>query len=145
METVKMKCLSVMQPWAWLIVNGDKKVENRSWKTNYRGPLLIHATKRFDPLAMDWIRSKIAMNLLNQISFPPVYRLGHIIGIVKLIECYSPTGICLCATPSVWSRPSKEGWLLGDAVAFDAPIPYRGQFGLYNIPDDLDPQIMNGL
>ena len=48
-----MKALSIMQPWAWLIANGHKDIENRSWPTRYRGPVLIHAGKRedegFDP------------------------------------------------------------------------------------------------
>jgi hypothetical protein len=42
------KALSIMQPWAWLIVNGWKDIENRSWRTNYRGPLLIHAGLKVD-------------------------------------------------------------------------------------------------
>lgn len=37
--------LSIRQPWAWLIVNGFKDVENRTWPTNFRGPVLIHAGK----------------------------------------------------------------------------------------------------
>ena len=41
-----MKALSIQQPWAWAIVNGFKPVENRTWRTNYTGPLLIHAGKR---------------------------------------------------------------------------------------------------
>jgi ASCH domain len=40
-----MKALSIRQPWAWLIVNGFKPVENRTWESFYRGPLLIHAGK----------------------------------------------------------------------------------------------------
>lgn len=43
-----MKCISIKQPWAWLIVNRYKPVENRKWKTKYRGPILIHASKGFD-------------------------------------------------------------------------------------------------
>ena len=38
-----MKALSVHQPWAWLIVNGIKIVENRSWSTEFRGRFLVHA------------------------------------------------------------------------------------------------------
>lgn len=41
-----MKALSVRQPWAWLIVNGYKDIENRSWNTKYRGMVLIHASAR---------------------------------------------------------------------------------------------------
>lgn len=40
-----MKALSVRQPWAWLIVNGWKNVENRTWATKVRGRILIHAAK----------------------------------------------------------------------------------------------------
>ena len=36
-------CLSIRQPWAWLVAHGWKNIENRTWQTNYRGRLLIHA------------------------------------------------------------------------------------------------------
>jgi hypothetical protein len=40
-----MNALSVCQPFASLIISGEKRVENRRWSTSYRGPLLIHAGK----------------------------------------------------------------------------------------------------
>ncbi len=43
-----MKALSIMQPWAWLIVNGHKDIENRNWPTRFRGPVYIHAGKKID-------------------------------------------------------------------------------------------------
>jgi hypothetical protein len=42
-----MKPLSIRQPFAWAIIAGHKKYENRGWPTSYRGPLLIHAGKAF--------------------------------------------------------------------------------------------------
>lgn len=36
-----MRILSVRQPWAWALVDGWKDVENRSWRTAYRGPIAI--------------------------------------------------------------------------------------------------------
>ncbi|MCA9418448.1 MAG: ASCH domain-containing protein [Candidatus Omnitrophica bacterium] len=39
-----MKAISIRQPFAHYIVTGDKKIEYRSWRTNYRGPILIHAS-----------------------------------------------------------------------------------------------------
>ena len=36
-------------PWAWATIYGGKDVENRSWRTAYRGPLLIHASLHPDP------------------------------------------------------------------------------------------------
>lgn len=45
-----MKAISLWQPWATLISTGDKTWETRSWATTYRGPLAIHAAKKFGPL-----------------------------------------------------------------------------------------------
>lgn len=42
-----MKSISLWQPYASLIAWGDKQIETRSWPTSYRGPLLIHAAKRW--------------------------------------------------------------------------------------------------
>jgi hypothetical protein len=43
-----MKAISIKQPFAWLLVNGFKDLENRNWKTNFRGEILIHASKDID-------------------------------------------------------------------------------------------------
>src|SRR5437763_3986357 len=42
----KAKVIVIRQPWAWLIVNGFKDIENRTWATRYRGPLIIQASAR---------------------------------------------------------------------------------------------------
>lgn len=47
-----MKVLTIKQPWATLIIQGDKRFEFRSWQTKYRGDLLIHAGKGIDKEAM---------------------------------------------------------------------------------------------
>src|SRR5438105_11911405 len=44
-ELTDLGAVSIRQPWAWLVVMGYKDVENRSWRTNHRGALLIHASK----------------------------------------------------------------------------------------------------
>ena len=43
-----MKALTIKEPWASLIINGYKEYEFRSWKTNYRGKILIHAGKSLE-------------------------------------------------------------------------------------------------
>ena len=47
-----MKVLTIKQPWATLIMQGDKRFEFRSWQTKYRGELLIHAGKGIDKEAV---------------------------------------------------------------------------------------------
>ena len=47
--------LSIMQPWAWLIVTGRKDIENRTWHTKFRGPVFVHAGKKIDREAHDFL------------------------------------------------------------------------------------------
>ena len=62
-----MKVLTIKQPWATLIIEGYKKYEFRSWKTNYRGKILIHAglslekdmATRFENYNLDYVSGAI--------------------------------------------------------------------------------------
>ena len=75
-----MKAISIRQPWAALIVAGIKDIENRSWSTNYRGKLLVHASKKFD---------KGGWSLAKRFNVPQSmldYR-GGIIGEMEIVDC----------------------------------------------------------
>ncbi len=80
-----MKALSINQPWAWLIVNGHKAVENRDWDTKYRGEFLIHAGKNFDESALWFIEDNFP-----DIELPPgeqwAAMMGGIVGKARLIN-----------------------------------------------------------
>ena len=77
-----MKALSIRQPWAWLIVHGGKDIENRTWKTKFRGPVLIHASKTIDREAYDRLADE-------GIALPPMdeLQLGGIIGQAEITDC----------------------------------------------------------
>lgn len=81
----KIPVLSVRQPFAWLIVNGHKDIENRTWPTSYRGPLLIHTgLQMFKEFDDSYLPSKdIDIPLKFDLQF------GGIIGIVDVIDCVS--------------------------------------------------------
>lgn len=79
-----MKALSVRQPWAWLIVNGHKDVENRSWPTNHRGPVIIHAAKRPDP-NIENIRRYVEAE--RGIGIPRCLDFGGIVGMAVVTAC----------------------------------------------------------
>ncbi len=51
-----MKVLTLKQPWATLVAEGIKKYEFRSWKTNYRGKILIHAGTGIDKKELEKFR-----------------------------------------------------------------------------------------
>jgi hypothetical protein len=65
-----MKALSVRQPWAWLLVHGPKDIENRNWYTNYRGWVMIHASKTFDRSAYEELKKMVGLNLPAINEFP---------------------------------------------------------------------------
>ena len=71
-----MKVLSIKEPWASLIINGYKKYEFRSWKTNYRGKILIHAGKGID-------RDMLFIANKYNIKINP----GKILGEVEITDC----------------------------------------------------------
>lgn len=58
-----MRALTIRQPWASLIALGRKTVEVRSWRTDYRGPLAIHAAARPEPTyARDFARNPLPLS-----------------------------------------------------------------------------------
>ena len=88
-----MKILSVRQPWAWLIVNALKDVENRGRICNHRGELYIHASKTYDDTA-NFERIKRMINdptAYEKFLDAPMQEngilLGGIVGKVQMISC----------------------------------------------------------
>lgn len=83
-----MKAISIRQPWAWLIVNGYKDIENRTWYTRYRGPVLVHAAK-----GMTRSEYQMACDLafsINPDIFMPAFEefeRGGIVGYVTITGC----------------------------------------------------------
>ena len=50
-----MKCLSLKQPYAELLVSGKKTIELRNWNTSFRGSFLVHASKNIDKERLDFL------------------------------------------------------------------------------------------
>lgn len=99
-----MKALTIKQPWASLIAAGIKDVENRSWPTLYRGPLLIHAGMGVDLEALDeWWN-----------AVPQPVPQGRVVARVELVACVRKVR-------SRWvNRDFEWHWILRD------PQPVRG-------------------
>jgi len=128
-----MKALTICQPWAWAIVHGPKRVENRRWPTRYRGPLLIHAGKSHDWLGTD----------LHERLHPPAYEMayGAIVGLATLS---SVTALWPGAShPNPWAE-GPWCWWLRDVHAFARPVPWRRGQGLWDA-DERDPLLAAAL
>lgn len=123
-----MKCLTVWQPWADLIVKCIKDVENRRWQRRYRGPLLNHAAGRMDVSDVELIRRRYGIEVDRS-----ALKLGVILGAVDLIDCRKKK-------TSRWHKRGQFGWYFENPRRLRTPIPYKGQLGIYNVPDRLLPK-----
>ena len=126
LEGEGMRALSIRQPWAWLILNAGKDIENRDWKTSYRGRILIHASKGMThdeyENALD-TRYSIAPNAGE---LPPFHILerGGIVGSVEIVDCVEES-------ESPWFF-GRYGFVLRDPK----PLPFspvRGQLGFFEV------------
>lgn len=87
-RSTPLLCLSVRQPWAWLIVNGWKNIENREWPTRFRGRFLIHASKGMTRGEYDSAVIFVA-GFAPSLVIPPMAALdrGGIVGEAVLLDC----------------------------------------------------------
>lgn len=83
-----LRPLAVRQPWAWLIVNGRKDVENRSRRTHIRGSVLIHAAAARAQFA--GLRSEVKATHGSRI--PEDVEFGGIVGVVDIVDCLERSG-----------------------------------------------------
>jgi predicted transcriptional regulator len=126
-----MKCLSVCQPFAELIVQGKKTIELRKWNTKFRGEFLVHAPQkiRLD----DCKRLKIKSNLT----------VGAIIGKVELIdvkEYENAVQIKIDSKKHLASNDgsgSKYGFILQNPKQLRIPIPCNGQLNFFEFRPEL--------
>jgi hypothetical protein len=132
-----MNALSVMEPWASLIIKAGKDVENRTWYCGYRGPLVICASKRVDPgwNQEDWefeLDCEFAgLNLPQKMK--DFVKPGYALGIVNVIGCDKKE------TGNKWECSDQYHIHLTDAKPFMNPFPVSGRLGIFqiNVPPDV--------
>lgn len=124
-----MKVLTIKQPWATLIMQGDKRFEFRSWKTKYRGELSIHAGKGIDKEAMKRLEKYI----------PKDMPLGKILGKVNLVDCVPMSDefkkMLLEENSEIYANSvfsEDYGWQVENVEVFDEPIEVNGHLSLWD-------------
>ncbi len=122
-----MKCLSVSQPFADLIISGKKTIELRKWNTNFRGEFLIHA-----PL-------KIRTNDCKRLKLNKKFVRGAIVGKATIYDVKKYNSIKEIRSDKIFHYASKDlqnkkfGFLLKNAKQFRVPIPCKGRLGFFDI------------
>lgn len=129
-----MLALSIRQPWAWLILNGGKDIENRDWPTRFRGRVLVHAAKGMtrDEWEGAWIHA------LGTGASPKAVEAGltrdniargGIVGSVEIVDCVADSD-------SHWFV-GRYGFVLRDPILLPF-TPWRGQLGFFDVPLTMD-------
>lgn len=122
-----MKAITIKEPWASLIVNGYKKYEFRSWKTNYRGKILIHAGM------------SIEKDMLGNIKdYNIEINKGAIIGEADLVDCILVNEEFDKELRNIDkivygnNHINNYAWKLENIKKYDKPILIKGKLGLWN-------------
>ena len=122
-----MKCLSVSQPFAALIIQGKKTIELRRWNTNFRGEFLIHSPIKIR--ADDAKRLKISKKFVT----------GAIIGKAEIYDVKKYNSKSEVNSDYKKHFASKNfhdrryGFLIKNAKVFRIPIPCKGKLGFFDV------------
>jgi hypothetical protein len=134
-----MKALSIRQPWAWMIVNGHKDIENRTWPTRYRGPVLIHASKGITRAEFEDAARFMAM--ISPIDPLPLAEMakadrGGIVGIAAIVDC-----VPSARRTSPWHIEGAFGFRIANVQ----PLPFiscKGMLGFFEVPPHVAQQVL---
>ena len=130
-----MKVLSIKEPYATLIANGDKLIETRSWKTNYRGELYIHASSA--KITKNYLTNQYVIDISKNLKM----NYGNIICKTKLVDCIYMDQDFIDSI----KKKQKEyylgqyelgryAWVLAD-VELIKSIPAKGKLNIWNYND----------
>jgi predicted transcriptional regulator len=122
-----MKCLSICQPFAELIIQNKKTIELRTWNTNFRGEFLVHA-----PI-------KIRKEECKKLKIEQKFTTGAIIGKIELYDVKKYESLKEIQTDKNKHFSSKTfhektfGFILKNAKSFRVPIPWKGKLGFFEV------------
>ncbi|MES2648232.1 MAG: ASCH domain-containing protein [Bacteroidota bacterium] len=132
-----MKAISLLQPWASLVVMGLKTIETRSWATRHRGIILIHASQgKSGSIFAEEKPFKNYIPDFNALPFGAIIGSVIITGVVPVTHTGLPEDTLAQLTKEEKAFGDYSGgrfaWLLVDAVAFKEPLPARGMLNVWD-------------
>ena len=122
-----MKCLSICQPFAELIIQNKKTIELRKWNTSFRGEFLVHA-----PI-------KIRKEECKKIKIKEKLTTGSIIGKVELYDVKKYESLKEIQKDENKHFSTKNfqektfGFILKNSKPLRIPIPWKGQLGFFDV------------
>jgi tetratricopeptide (TPR) repeat protein len=134
MTKTKFRALSVHQPWAWSISAGHKKTENRTWTTNYRGPVAIHAGNNRERLRL--LEEKLGSKFDGKM-FP----CGVVVGVAELVDVRP-------LSSGLEEDPDAVGpycWLFERPRLLSSPVKAAGKTSLFYLSEEESAQVESSL
>lgn len=133
-----MRALTILQPWAALIMSCEKRVENRTWPTKYRGRFYVYAGKSRDALVIKTVDGvEYCAHTGKRVED---LRFGFVVGVAVLLDCLPIEEVRAGVHDRAygWLREHQytEGpwcWVLAQNPASVGPWPYKGAQGLFDI------------
>ena len=128
------KVLSLIEPYATLIKNGVKTIETRSWKTNYRGKLYIHASATKIPKEYEKNKELMSLVDINNLNY------GNIICSCELVDCIKMTDEFINDIKNNRKNEYITGiydngryaWILENIEQLDVPIKAKGKLNIWD-------------
>lgn len=126
MKTRGHPALTIWRPWTTCILRHGKTTENRGWETSHRGPIWIHAGKRFDNDALTFA-AQLGITLSR---FPVDHPMGIVAqaDLVDVLDCQLGGGTCQCGP---WAVRWEYHWQLTNVRELTTPIACNGAQGLW--------------
>lgn len=126
MAELEIRALSIMQPWADCIIQHGKNVENRSWSTQKRGYVAIHASARLDKNRYEYVNEEYGIKL-----DPKNSSFGSILGFAKIVDVVDRKS--LTRETKKWFM-GDYGFVLEDIIILKEPVPAKGSLSFWKIP-----------
>ena len=136
LEPGKMKAISLLQPWATLVVIGAKQIETRSWSTPYRGRILVHASLgKAGSIFSEHLPFSRYIPDFKKLPFGAIVGEATLTTILRVEDFELPDKEMNRMTLEEKAfgdySPGRYGWLLEEATAYNNPIPARGHLRLW--------------
>jgi hypothetical protein len=150
-----VKALTLTQPWATLVAIGAKRIETRSWSTNHRGLIAIHAGKAMPRECRAFAYADPAGQALNDAGILlggdcAELPRGAVVAIARLVavvctdnvidqpdEFFGGRGLLPHELAFGDYSAGRYAWVLDRVVALSTPVPCKGALGLWTVPADI--------
>lgn len=122
----QMTAMSLVQPWAELVIAGKKNVENRNWKTQKRGFIAIHASRKKEKA-----RFSLCIDLHKIVVQPEEVDYGAVIGFGEIVDMIDDETVT--RKFNKWFEEGQHGFVIANIIRLDEPVEIKGAMGFWQL------------